>query len=345
MAGLTSNRRNRRRSRCTRQSRVLEVSFDDGAQFRIPFELMRVYSPSAEVQGQGPGQEVLQTGKRRGRHRARSSRSATTPCSRASPTATTPASSPGTTSTTWAPSRTSCGGDTRSGCGGRRGPRRADAEADGCACGRAHDGRRSRRPRSVATCTPRCPDVRHGRQTHFRIPDRSTSAKRRARVRGVFDSVASRYDLMNDLMSLGLHRAWKAYTVAVADVQPGERVLDIAGGTGDLARAFASAWGQRPGGAHATSTRRCCAPAVTACSTRACVLPTAGLRRRAAAVPRPARFDIVSVAFGLRNMTHKEAALTEMSRVLRPGGRLLVLEFSKVAAPLLPSPTTGIRSS
>ncbi len=152
-------------------------------------------------------------------------------------------------------------------------------------------------------------------------------------VRGVFDSVASRYDLMNDVLSLGLHRAWKAYTVTVAAVQPGMRVLDIAGGTGDLALAFAKLAG--PGGevvltdineAMLRQGRDRLLDAGVVLPTAACDaerLPFAG-----------DRFDLVSVAFGLRNMTSKETALTEMCRVLRPGGRLLVLDFSKPAAAL-----------
>ena len=152
-------------------------------------------------------------------------------------------------------------------------------------------------------------------------------------VRGVFDSVAPRYDLMNDVLSLGLHRAWKAYTVTVAAVQPGMRVLDIAGGTGDLALAFAERAG--PGGevvltdineAMLRQGRDRLLDAGVVLPTAACDaerLPFAG-----------DRFDLVSVAFGLRNMTSKETALTEMCRVLRPGGRLLVLDFSKPAAAL-----------
>jgi demethylmenaquinone methyltransferase/2-methoxy-6-polyprenyl-1,4-benzoquinol methylase len=168
--------------------------------------------------------------------------------------------------------------------------------------------------------------------THFGFQTVDEREKAR-RVRGVFDSVASRYDVMNDLMSLGLHRAWKAYTVAVAAVRDGDRVLDIAGGTGDLARAFARQVGER-GLVVLTDINQAMLergrdrlldegrPVPTALAD-AEALPFAG-----------DSFDLVSVAFGLRNMTHKEQALAEMRRVLRPGGRLLVLEFSKVAAPL-----------
>jgi len=169
-------------------------------------------------------------------------------------------------------------------------------------------------------------------ETHFGFASVAEEAKA-GRVRGVFDSVARRYDVMNDLMSLGLHRAWKAYTVAVARVRPGHVVLDVAGGTGDLARAFADRVGPRglvvlsdineamlKNGRDRLLDDGVIVPALL-CDGEA--LPFAN-----------ATFDLVSVAFGLRNMTHKERALAEMARVLKPGGRLLVLEFSKVAAPL-----------
>ena len=172
-------------------------------------------------------------------------------------------------------------------------------------------------------------------QTHFGYQTVDEGEKAR-RVRGVFDSVASRYDIMNDVLSMGLHRAWKAYTVAVADVQPGMKVLDIAGGTGDLARAFAR---------RAGSTGRVVLTDINEAMLRTgrdrlmdegLVLPTAACD--AEQLPfADGSFDLASVAFGLRNMTHKEAALAEMARVLRPGGRLLVLEFSK-PAPLLQKP-------
>ena len=130
--------------------------------------------------------------------------------------------------------------------------------------------------------------------THFGFKTVDENEKAR-HVRGVFDSVASKYDVMNDLMSLGLHRVWKAYTVQLANLKEGDQVLDIAGGTGDLSMAFAKKVGVTGPDNH---------------------------------------FNVVSVAFGLRNMTHKDVALREMCRVLKPGGKLLVLEFSKVAKPL-----------
>ena len=162
-----------------------------------------------------------------------------------------------------------------------------------------------------------------------RVPE----AEKEGRVREVFDRVAPRYDLMNDLMSLGLHRLWKAFAVSVARLRPGERVLDVASGSGDLAQAFARRVGPT-GEVWATDINRsmlergrdrlldtgCLTPAVQCDAER---LPF-----------RAASFDCVAVGFGLRNMTNKEAALADMTRVLRPGGRLVVLEFSKVWKPL-----------
>ncbi|MDT9001319.1 bifunctional demethylmenaquinone methyltransferase/2-methoxy-6-polyprenyl-1,4-benzoquinol methylase UbiE [Paucibacter sp. APW11] len=153
------------------------------------------------------------------------------------------------------------------------------------------------------------------------------------RVRGVFDSVASRYDIMNDLMSMGMHRAWKAYTVAVANLQPGERVLDIAGGTGDLSRAFARHVGERGMVVHTDINEAMLRQGRNRLLNEGLVLPT-NLCDAEQLPYKDASFDLVSVAFGLRNMTHKDQALAEMCRVLKPGGRLLVLEFSRVAEPL-----------
>jgi demethylmenaquinone methyltransferase/2-methoxy-6-polyprenyl-1,4-benzoquinol methylase len=169
-------------------------------------------------------------------------------------------------------------------------------------------------------------------RTHFGF-ETVDETQKATRVRGVFDSVAGRYDLMNDVMSLGMHRAWKAYTVAVADLRPGQKVLDIAGGTGDLARAFARKVG--PGGAvvHTDINEAMLRQGRDRLLDEGLALPSAICD--AESLPFVSgSFDLVSVAFGLRNMTHKERALGEMARVLRDGGRLLVLEFSKVAKPL-----------
>ena len=168
--------------------------------------------------------------------------------------------------------------------------------------------------------------------THFGFQSVEENAKAQA-VRGVFDSVASKYDLMNDLMSVGMHRAWKAYTVLVANVKPGQRVLDIAGGTGDLALAFAPKVGATGQVVHTDINEAMLREGRNRLLDAGVSLPT--LACDAEHLPfADAYFDLVTVAFGLRNMTHKDAALVEMSRVLKPGGKLLVLEFSKVAKPL-----------
>jgi len=169
-------------------------------------------------------------------------------------------------------------------------------------------------------------------KTHFGFEDVDERDKAR-RVRGVFDSVAPRYDVMNDLMSLGLHRAWKAYTVLVADVRPGQRVLDIAGGTGDLAQAFARKVGHDGLVVHTDINPSMLRVGRDRLLDAGLVLPTVVCD--AEKLPfETESFDRVSVGFGLRNMTHKDRALAEMHRVLKPGGKLLVLEFSKVARPL-----------
>jgi demethylmenaquinone methyltransferase/2-methoxy-6-polyprenyl-1,4-benzoquinol methylase len=165
--------------------------------------------------------------------------------------------------------------------------------------------------------------------------ERVPEDEKRQRVAGVFDSVAGRYDLMNDLMSAGLHRLWKQFTIDRSGVHPGGRVLDLAGGTGDLALKFSARVGKDGivcladiNGAMLRLGRDrllnagCIAPAVQCDAER---LPF-----------RSDSFDCVSIAFGLRNVTHKDAALAEMRRVLRPGGRALVLEFSRVWKPLEP---------
>ena len=153
------------------------------------------------------------------------------------------------------------------------------------------------------------------------------------RVRGVFDSVASKYDVMNDMMSAGLHRAWKAYTVMVANVGEGSKVLDIAGGTGDLALAFAKKVGKTGQVVHTDINEAMLRTGRDRLVDAGVYLPT--MVCDAEKLPYAnSTFDVVAVAFGLRNMTHKDKALTEMGRVLKPRGKLLVLEFSKVAQPL-----------
>lgn len=168
--------------------------------------------------------------------------------------------------------------------------------------------------------------------THFGF--QSVDEKEKAqRVRGVFDSVASKYDVMNDLMSGGLHRAWKAYTVMVANLREGSQVLDIAGGTGDLSLAFAKKVGTTGRVVHTDINEAMLRVGRDRLTDKGILLPTVVCD--AEKLPFPDQhFNLVSVAFGLRNMTHKDAALKEMCRVLKPGGKLLVLEFSKVAKPL-----------
>lgn len=168
--------------------------------------------------------------------------------------------------------------------------------------------------------------------THFGF--QTVDEKDKARhVRGVFDSVASKYDVMNDLMSGGLHRAWKAYTVMVANLKEGDRVLDIAGGTGDLGLAFSKKVGASGMVVHTDINEAMLRVGRDRLINKGVVLPT--LVCDAEKLPFPDNhFDMVSVAFGLRNMTHKDEALREMNRVLKPRGRLLVLEFSRIAKPL-----------
>jgi len=171
--------------------------------------------------------------------------------------------------------------------------------------------------------------------THFGYQQVSADEKRR-RVRGVFDSVATRYDVMNDLMSAGLHRWWKRFTVTASGARKGMRVLDLAGGTGDMARLFADAVGPE-GSVLLTDING----SMLACG-RDKLLDNGyaidAVQCDAERLPFPDRsFDRVSIAFGLRNVTHKEVALAEMARVLRPGGMVLVLEFSQIWEPLRPA--------
>ena len=168
--------------------------------------------------------------------------------------------------------------------------------------------------------------------THFGFETIAEEDKAQ-RVAEVFDSVAGKYDVMNDLMSAGLHRLWKAFTIAQAGVRPGFRVLDIAGGTGDLARAFAKQAGP-DGQVWLTDINESMLKVGRdRLLNDGLIVPT--LLCDAEKLPFPDNyFDRVTVAFGLRNMTHKEAALAEMRRVLKYGGKVLVLEFSKVWQPL-----------
>jgi demethylmenaquinone methyltransferase / 2-methoxy-6-polyprenyl-1,4-benzoquinol methylase len=168
--------------------------------------------------------------------------------------------------------------------------------------------------------------------THFGFEtvDETEKAKK---VAGVFTSVASKYDVMNDLMSVGLHRLWKRFAIEISGVRAGQRVLDVAGGSADLSRLFLKKVG---GSGQVVLTDinnamlrvgrdRLLDEGITTPTTQC----------DAEHLPFPDNyFDCVSIAFGLRNVTHKDAALREMHRVIKPGGRVIVLEFSKVAKPL-----------
>lgn len=170
--------------------------------------------------------------------------------------------------------------------------------------------------------------------THFGYESVAEAEKAR-RVADVFDSVASRYDLMNDLMSGGMHRLWKSFTIGQSGVTTGSRVLDVAGGTGDLSLAFAKKVGPTGQVILTDINNAMLTHGRDRLIDKGVVIAAA--QCDAEKLPFPDEyFDCVTVAFGLRNMTHKELALAEMQRVLRPGGRLLVLEFSQVWKPLAP---------
>ena len=172
-------------------------------------------------------------------------------------------------------------------------------------------------------------------RTQFGFEDVSPEEKTR-RVRGVFDSVARKYDVMNDLMSGGLHRLWKRFAIEVAQLRPGQRVLDLAGGTGDLALLFSRRVGAEGVVVHTDINGAMLAEGRDKLLDGGLILPT--VQCNAEALPFADRsFDVVSIAFGLRNVTHKDRALAEMRRVTKPGGLALVLEFSQVAAPLAPA--------
>ncbi|WP_255992335.1 bifunctional demethylmenaquinone methyltransferase/2-methoxy-6-polyprenyl-1,4-benzoquinol methylase UbiE [Chitinolyticbacter albus] len=171
--------------------------------------------------------------------------------------------------------------------------------------------------------------------THFGFKTVKESEKAQ-KVAEVFHSVAQKYDVMNDLMSAGLHRAWKFFTIETSGAKPGDKVLDIAGGTGDLSKAFCKKVGKTGQVWLTDINSSMLGVGRDRLLDAGYAVPTA--QCDAEKLPFPDNhFDIVTVAFGLRNMTRKDAALAEMHRVLKPGGRLLVLEFSKVWAPLKPA--------
>ena len=170
--------------------------------------------------------------------------------------------------------------------------------------------------------------------THFGYR-KVAEEEKQDRVADVFHSVAKRYDVMNDLMSAGLHRIWKAFTIGQAGIRAGMKVLDVAGGTADLASAFARRAGATGEVWLTDINASMLAVGRDRMIDQGLVSPSA--QCDAERLPFPdCYFDRVTVAFGLRNMTHKDAALAEMARVLKPGGKLLVLEFSRVWKPLEP---------
>lgn len=172
-------------------------------------------------------------------------------------------------------------------------------------------------------------------RTDFGFSEVDENAKA-GKVADVFHSVANRYDVMNDFMSAGMHRLWKRFTVRLAALKPNERILDLAGGSGDLVKLFSKNIGAQ-GEMWLTDINASMLKVGRDRLLDAGVLCPA-LLCDAENLPFPSNyFDIVTCAFGLRNMTHKDRALAEMQRVLRPGGRVIVLEFSKVWEPLRPA--------
>lgn len=172
--------------------------------------------------------------------------------------------------------------------------------------------------------------------THFGFQEVPLEEKAR-RVQGVFDSVAGKYDLMNDLMSGGLHRYWKRYTIWRAAPTPGQRILDVAGGTGDLARLFSPRVGDRGWVLVSDINFSMVQQGRTRLADEGLVGNLDWLVADAEGMPlADGQFDTITLAFGLRNMTNKGRALQELRRLLKPGGRLLVLEFSHPVAPIKP---------
>src|SRR5574340_243014 len=171
-------------------------------------------------------------------------------------------------------------------------------------------------------------------ETHFGFETVAEEEKAK-RVAGVFDSVASKYDIMNDLMSVGLHRIWKRFAVGVSGVREGQRVLDVAGGSADLSRLFLKKVGSSGQVVLTDINNAMLRVGRDRLLDEGIATPTA--QCDAEHLPFPDNyFDCANIAFGLRNVTHKDAALREMCRVIRPGGRVIVLEFSRIAKPLEP---------
>ena len=271
------------------KSRVLEIAFADGRTFRLPYEFLRVYSPSAEVRGHGPGQEVLQTGKRNVEIRS---------LEPVGSYAVQPVFSDGHSTGIYSWDYLYELGE------------KQDKTLGGVPGEAARPGGVTRS------------QMTEGRPTS--ATSRSPRRTRPRRVGEVFDRVAERYDLMNDLMSLGLHRAWKAFAIVDRAAAPRASACSTSPrGSGDLARALARARrAGRRGLARPTSTAAMLERGRDRLLDAGVARAGGAMRRRAAAVCRPRTSTASRVAFGLRNMTHKDAALAEMARVLKPGGRL-----------------------
>lgn len=183
--------------------------------------------------------------------------------------------------------------------------------------------------------SPENKDSTHTNTTHFGYEEVQREDKAR-KVAGVFHSVASNYDVMNDVMSLGIHRLWKRYTIEMSGVRSGQRVLDIAGGTGDLAAKFSSLVGESGEVVLADINESMLEVGRERLVDRGVLNNVSYVQANAEVLPFPDNhFNCITIAFGLRNVTDKNAALRSMNRILKPGGRLLVLEFSKPVAPLL----------
>ena len=169
--------------------------------------------------------------------------------------------------------------------------------------------------------------------THFGFQQVPLGEKVR-KVGAVFDSVANKYDIMNDVMSLGVHRLWKRFTIEQSGVRAGQRVLDLAGGTGDLAARFARMVGAEGEVVLADINGAMLRQGRARLLDRGINGNVRYVQANAECLPFPDHhFDCITMAFGLRNVTDKQAALASMFRILKPGGRLLVLEFSQVKAP------------
>ncbi len=169
--------------------------------------------------------------------------------------------------------------------------------------------------------------------THFGFTDVPLEEKAQ-HVRGVFDSVANKYDLMNDVMSVGLHRIWKRYTLDMARLRPGQHALDVAGGTGDLAIKMAAMVGDKGRVVLSDINEAMLEQGRRRLIDEGIVGNVSCVLANAEQLPfEDDQFDVVTIAFGLRNVTSKDVALREMYRVLKPGGQLLVLEFSKMVVP------------